>query len=165
MELIIIGVYDDLTNARSAKNELLASGFVRGDVQLNPDRDLLEEEGPVVQKGKKTTISGSIENFARSLFSMGDKGTYSNVYAEAVRRGSYVLTVDVDSHERRLRAEEIMRHHGSVDIDERSADWVRHGWSGHDPQASEGAAKKAGSPPAADTVRAFPRRGKKDTPE
>jgi hypothetical protein len=68
---------------------------------------------------------------------MGDKGTYSNVYAEAVRRGSYVLTVDVDSDERRLRAEEVMRRHGSVDIDERSAEWVRHGWIGHDPQAKK----------------------------
>ena len=65
---------------------------------------------------------------------MGDKGTYSNVYAEAVRRGNHVLTVDVDSDERRLRALEIMQRHGPVDIDQRSAEWVRHGWSGHDPQ-------------------------------
>jgi len=135
MELIVIGVYDDLAHARSAKNELLASGFTRRDVQLNPDRDLSASSGASVPKGSGT-LSGSIENFFQSLI-MGDKGTYSNVYAEAVRRGSYVLTVDADSDERRLRAEEIMGRHGSVDIDERSAEWVRHGWIGHDPQAKK----------------------------
>jgi hypothetical protein len=132
MELIIIGIYDDLMHARSAKNELLASGFARSDVQLNPDHDLPATSTPTVPKEKN-----SIENFFRSLI-VGDKGTYSNVYADAVRRGSYVLTVDVDSDERRLRAKEIMGHHGTADIDERSADWVRHGWSGHDPQAKKG---------------------------
>jgi hypothetical protein len=131
MELIIIGVYDDLTHARGAKNELLASGFARSDVQLNPDHEHPGTIAPPVQKEKN-----SIENFFRSLI-VGDKGTYSNVYAEAVRRGHYVLTVDVDSDERRLRAKDIMGRHGTADIDERSADWVRHGWVGHDPQAKK----------------------------
>jgi hypothetical protein len=136
MELIIIGVYDDLTHGRSAKNELLASGFTRSEVQLNPDHELPATKAPLVENEKSGTLSGSVENFFRSLI-MGDKGTYSNVYAEAVRRGSCVLTVDVDSDERRLRAKEIMGRHGSVDIEERSAEWVRHGWSGHDPQAKK----------------------------
>jgi len=136
MELIIIGVYDDLTHARSAKNDLIASGFSRRDVQLNPDHDPPATSASSVQKEKKAPISSSIENFFQSLI-VGDKSTYGNVYAEAVRRGSYVLTVDVGSDERRRLAEEIMGRHGSVDIDERSAEWVRHGWSGHDPQAKK----------------------------
>jgi hypothetical protein len=55
-----------------------------------------------------------------------------------------------------------MRRYSPVDVDERSADWVRHGWRGHNPQASEQAGK-AGAPPVADSLRAFPR--KKDTGE
>jgi hypothetical protein len=133
MELIVIGVYDDLAHARSATNELIASGFTRSEVQLNPDHDLSATAGASVPKGSGT-FTGTVENFFQSLI-VGDKGTYSNVYAEAVRRGNYVLTVDVDSDERRLRAKEIMGRHGQVDIDERSAEWVRHGWIGHDPQA------------------------------
>src|SRR4051794_2345012 len=104
MELIIIGVYDNLMHARSAKNELLAAGFPRSDVQLNPDHDLSATRGPSVQREKNATFSGSVENFFRSLFSLDDKSTYSNVYAEAVRRGSYVLTVDIDTDELRIRA-------------------------------------------------------------
>jgi hypothetical protein len=158
MELIIIGVYDDAAPAQAAKNELLASGFARRDVQLNPDHAQPATRGPAVQKEKHASVGGSIENFFQSLFSMGDKGTYSNVYAEAVRRGSHVLTVDVDSDERRLRAEDILRRHGAVDIDERSAQWVRQGWSGHDPQAGAQATGAGGA------VRTVTRSSKKNNP-
>lgn len=147
MELTIIGVYDDRNHARSAKNELLASGFPRGSVQLNPEHDLPPTKGPSVQKEKNATLSASIGNFFRSLFSMDDKSMYSNVYAEAVKRGSYVLTVDVETDEQRVRAEEIMGHHGPVDIDERSADWIRHGWRGYDPEAARRSAESAGKGP------------------
>jgi hypothetical protein len=135
MELVVIGVYDALAHAQAAKNELIASGFARREVQLNPDHDLSATAGASVPKGSGT-FSGTVENFFQSLI-VGDKGTYSNVYADAVRRGSYVLTVDVDSDERRLRATEIMGRHGPADIDERSAEWVRRGWIGHDPQAEK----------------------------
>lgn len=144
MELTIIGMYDDRDHARSAKNELLASGFSRRNVQLNPDHDLSATRGPSIQSEKDTSLHASIGNFFRSLFSMDDKSTYSNVYAEAVRRGSYVLTVDVASDEQRVRAEEIMGHYGPVDIDERSAGWIRQGWRGYDPEATRHAVEKGG---------------------
>jgi hypothetical protein len=163
MELTLIGVYDELAHARSAKNDLLASGFKRSDVQLNPDHELSATRGPSVQKS--ATLDASIGNFFRSLFSLDDKSTYSNLYANAVRRGSYVLTVDVDSDEQRVKAEEIMGRYGPVDIDERSADWVRHGWSGYDPQATGQAAEKAGNLPNAGTVRAFSRKKKTGEPD
>jgi hypothetical protein len=135
MELVVIGLYDDLTHAQGAKNELIASGFTRRDVQLNPDHDLSATGGASVPKGSGT-VSGTIENFFQSLI-VGDKSSYSNVYADAVRRGQYVLTVDVYSDERRRLAEEVMRHHEPAGIDERSVDWVRHGWIGHNPQAAK----------------------------
>jgi hypothetical protein len=158
MELVIIGVYDDLAHARSAKNDLIASGFARGAVQLNPDHESTTR-GPSVQKA--ASFGASVDNFFRSLLSMDDKSTYSNVYAEAVRRGSYVLTVDVDSDEQRLRTEEIMRRFGPVDIDERTADWVRHGWRGHDPQA----AQKTAKPADADALRTFTRKKEPGAPD
>lgn len=155
MELTIIGVYEELAPARSAKNDLIASGFSSRTVQLNPDHEQATTRGPSVQKSP--TVSASIENFFRSLFSMDDKSTYSNLYAEAVRRGNYVLTVDVASEEARLQAEQIMNRYGPMDMDERSADWVRHGWRGYNPQAA------AQTPPGAGPVRAVKK--KPDAPE
>jgi hypothetical protein len=135
MELTIIGVYEDRHHARSAKNELLASGFPRSCVQMNPDHDYSATTSPSIQQASHGGLTDSIGNFFRSLFGMDDKSTYSNLYAEAVKRGDTVLTVDVDSDEQRLRAEEIMERHGPVDMDERSATGVRQGWRGYDPEA------------------------------
>jgi hypothetical protein len=157
MELTIIGVYEELAPARSAKHDLIASGFSSRSVQLNPDHELSTTRGPSVQKSP--TVSASIENFFRSLFSMDDKSTYSNLYAEAVRRGNYVLTVDVDSDALRIQAEQIMNRYGPMDIDERSADWVRHGWRGYDPQQG------APAPPGTGPVRAVPGKKKPGEPE
>ncbi len=153
MELTIIGVYEELASARSAKNDLIASGFPTRGVQLNPDHEQATTRGPSVQKSP--TVSASIENFFRSLFSMDDKSTYSNLYAEAVRRGNYVLTVDVDSDAGRIQAEQIMNRYGPMDLDARSADWVRHGWRGYDPAAA----------PGAGPVRSVPRGKKPGVPE
>jgi hypothetical protein len=157
MELTIIGVYDELAHARSARNDLIASGFSSSGVQLNPDHELATTRGPSVQKSP--TVAASIENFFRSLFSMDDKSTYSHLYAEAVRRGNYVVTIDVDSDAQRVQAEEIMQRYGPVDIDERSADWVRHGWRGYDPQAG------TQQPSGAGGVKVFPGRKKTGEPE
>jgi hypothetical protein len=132
MEMTIIGVYDDASHALSARNDLIASGFTRRNVQLNPDPDLSPMTGKVPQD---SSVSAGISNFFRSLFGVGDKSTHSHLYAEAVRRGSSVVTVDIDAEEQRTRAEEIMQRHLPVDLEERSADWIRHGWRGHDPNA------------------------------
>jgi hypothetical protein len=131
MEITIIGVYDEASHAQSARNELLTSGYSRRSVQLNPDPDLSRKRSVP----QDSSVSASISNFFRSMFGVGDKSTHSHVYAEAVRRGSSVLTVDVISDEERTRAEEIMHRYMPIDIEERSSEWMRHGWRGHDPNA------------------------------
>lgn len=142
MDTTIIGVYDEFSHGYSAKNELIASGFSRRQVLLNPDRDLSEATGKPLPGKDDGWVSGGIGNFLRAMFGIGDnKITHSNVFAEAVRRGAYVLTVDVESDEQRVRAEEIMKHYGPVDIEERSEEWMRHGWRGHDPTMSLGGGK------------------------
>jgi hypothetical protein len=142
MEVTVIGVYDDQSRGQSAKHVLLASGFSHRKVQLNPDP---EEEVPRAappQLGGQGSLSTSIGNIFRSLLGGTDKSTYSNVYAEAVRSGSCVLTVDTDSDEQRERVKEVMRSFGPVDIEERSEAWIRGGWRGHDPNAQAAQAKQ-----------------------
>jgi hypothetical protein len=134
MELTIIGVYEEQQNARSAKYDLLASGFSRSKVQLNPDDELSATTSPSAQNQKNASINASIGNFFSSMLNVHGKNTYSNVYAEAVKRGDSVLTVDVVSDEQRALAKEIMARHGPAEIEERSADWIRHGWRGHNPE-------------------------------
>lgn len=141
MGTTIIGVYDTYQHGYSAKNELLASGFSRRQVQLSPDQEPSAAAGTSSPVTDDSSVSAGIGIFFRSLFGVGDKSTHSNVYAEAVRRGGYVLTVEADNDEQRVSAEEIMNRYSPVDIEERSAEWMTHGWRGHDPSVPSGGGK------------------------
>jgi hypothetical protein len=137
----VIGVYDEFQPAQSAKNEVLAAGFSWRQVQLNPDHEVQHEARSATPHTDDPSVSAGLSTFFRSLFGVGDKSTHSNVYAEAVRRGGYVLTVDTDTDEQRARVSEMMSRYHPVDIEQRSAEWVQHGWRGHDPSAALGTGK------------------------
>jgi hypothetical protein len=47
-----------------------------------------------------------------------------------------VLTVDVETDAQRTSVEAIMGRYQPVDMEQRSADWMQHGWRGHDPSAA-----------------------------
>ncbi|GAB3542729.1 hypothetical protein GCM10027343_15140 [Noviherbaspirillum agri] len=134
MENTVIGVYDSYAQAQNAMNELASCGFSRNDMQLNPESDTT-----TTAAGSDTgDTGGGIGNFFRSLFGMDDKSEYrehGDIYSEAVRRGSCVLTVYADSDEERERAIDVMNRYDPVDIDERSTQWRSQGWTGYDESA------------------------------
>ncbi|WP_420474375.1 YsnF/AvaK domain-containing protein [Noviherbaspirillum sp. ST9] len=132
MENTVVGVYDSYAQAQNVMNELLACGFSRDEVQLSPEADRTS----LTQDRDSGTGSG-IGHFFRSLFGMEDEEDrmHHDVYAEAMRRGSCVVTVDADSEEERERAIEVMNRFDPVDIDERSSQWRSQGWTGYDAAA------------------------------
>lgn len=132
MENTVVGVYDSYAQAQNAMNELLACGFSRDALNISSDTDSI---GTTRASTEGTQESG-IGHFFRSLFGMEDEHReHRDVYSEAVRRGSVVLTVDTNSDEESERATEVMNRFSPVDIDERSAHWRTQGWSGYDESA------------------------------
>lgn len=128
----VVGVYDNYADAQSAVQALEAAGFPRSRVQLNPENDLDSDTTTT----DTSHSSGGIGGFFRSLFGGNDDyKEHHDVYAESVRRGSYVLTVDVDSEEETDRASDIMNRFNAVDVDERTGHWKKQGWSGYDESA------------------------------
>jgi hypothetical protein len=67
-----------------------------------------------------------------ALVDLGVPETHAEYYAEAVRRGAALVTVRTDAS-RTDEADEIMRQHGAIDIEERVARWRSTGWKGYDP--------------------------------
>lgn len=138
MENTVVGVYDSYAQAQNAMNELLSAGFSRSDVQLSPDADGMTagDSGGASSSAVGGGGGGSsIGNFFRSLFGMEDHHEHHDIYSEAVRRGSCVLSVNAASDEQRDRATEIMNRFDPVDIDERSSHWKSQGWSRYDESA------------------------------
>ena len=59
---------------------------------------------------------------------MPDEDRYT--YAEAMNRGSIMVSVSVDSAHAD-RAEDILEQHGTVNVEEREASWRKEGWAGY----------------------------------
>lgn len=136
MQNTVIGVYDNYSQAQAALNELMASGYLEADIGMAPARDnqaartdalAMQEEGE----------GFSLGHFFRSLFGDHDAANpHHDVYREAVRRGSYLVTVQTDNDVQRDQACAILETYDPVDIDQRSSQWRTRGWSAHDRQAA-----------------------------
>lgn len=142
MQNTIIAVYDSFAHAQGAMSELLANGFQRGSVQLNPYADStgVERASSVDEQMQRSveqpTESGEhrgVGAFFRKLF--GGERADGDMYAEAIRRGGSVLTVNAESEQQRDFAISILIRFHPVDMDQRMSHWRSAGWSGYDENA------------------------------
>lgn len=128
----VVGVYDEYSDAQAAVQALVADGFQRSNIQLSNEADTSGTSAAATASTQKS--SGGISGFFRSLFG-SDQDEYHDTYAESVRRGSYVLTVQARDDDEADRASDIMNRFGPVDIDERAGQWKQQGWSRYDESA------------------------------
>lgn len=136
MQNTVIGVYDNHSQAQAALNELMASGYLQSNIAMSPAQEshtartqalAAQEEGQGFSLGR----------FFQSLFGGEEAGhAHHDFYREAVRRGSYLVTVQTDDDAGRDQACAILERYDPVDIDERSSHWRTRGWSTHDRQAA-----------------------------
>lgn len=137
MKHTVIGVYDNYTQAQEALNELVRSGFAIEHVNLSPQENSIAARQAVLQRhaDEDGSTTGTISGFFRSLFGSPEKYRHEDVYSEAVRRGSYLVTVHTDTEQQNEQATDIMNRYEPVDIDERAEQWQSQGWSGYDASA------------------------------
>ncbi|HYD60307.1 MAG TPA: YsnF/AvaK domain-containing protein [Noviherbaspirillum sp.] len=134
MENTVVGVYDSYTQAQNVMHELLACGFSDDEVRLSPEADL---ESATQDRASERHAGSGIGHFFRSLFGLEgpEDRQHHDIYAEAMRRGSCVVTVHTGSEQDRERAVEVMNRFDPVDIDERASQWRSQGWTGYDESA------------------------------
>lgn len=149
----VVGVYDTHDAAMAARAELLREGYSEHEVMLAHGN-----EGPAVQfvNGDQMSYRGVAE-----MFSPDTHREHFDIYSEAVRRGSHVLSVNVDGQRQLEQAMAIMNRHGAADIEERVTHWKNEGWTGYDAnaprydsdQAAQERARHAQSRPTGDAGR------------
>ncbi len=132
MQHTLVAVFDNRTDAQSAMDELLASGFSSQEVRLSEgSTGTTGTMGTTGTTGSTTSgtassddgsFTGSIKNFFSDLFG-SDDDTPASKYSEAVNRGSYVLTVVTASEPEVERAADLIERFGPVDIDEKASQW------------------------------------------
>lgn len=130
----VVGVYDNYADAEAAVQALAAGGFPRPNIQLSPQTDAGGTTTTSTAASDQKESAGGIGGFFRSLFG-SDQNKHHDTYAESVRRGSYVLTVEARDDDEADRAADIMNRFNAVDVDERASHWKQQGWSGYDANA------------------------------
>jgi uncharacterized protein (TIGR02271 family) len=143
----VIGAFDDTATAQRAVERLTQAGFPREDVHLQHEQGSGDLTGQTSLSSTPSTSSTSSTTsiqqpkkggFFATLFGMGDydddtarQSPYAEqayTYDEAVRRGSAVVVVDVDSETEADKASSLLHEAGAVDVDERSRQWRAEGW-------------------------------------
>lgn len=133
----VVALYDNYTDGQQALNALTRSGFSQEQASLSPGEDTRDARDATLRTPHQDEggVTGTISGFFRSLFGSVKEDRHTDIYSEAVRRGSYLLTVHTDSDEQNDRATEIINRYQPVDIDERAGQWQSQGWSGYDASA------------------------------
>ena len=139
----VLATFDDTTTAQNAVDQLIASGFSRASVHLQSgsgsdgmsSADTTGAGAPGAGAPAETGMMARVEHFFTSLFASDDT-SHAGTYAEAVRRGSTVVAVDANDESEVTKAQAVMQKLGTVDIDDRAAQWKSKGWNGFDPKSS-----------------------------
>ena len=179
MPKTVIGLFDNLNEARQVVQELIDNGFHSDDIGIvvQHDGEVTTERrgertsgaavgagagaalgglggllvglgaltipgiGPVIAAGPiATTLAGAgigatAGGLIGALTDLGVPEEEAHYYAEGVRRGGALVTVDA-ADDMADRAADIMQRYGAVDLDERAAQWRQSGWSRFDPDAA-----------------------------
>ena len=129
----LAGVFDDYDDAEKARERLAAAGFDREAIQITPERSSWGT-GDETWGGRAQQHAGGLRGFFASLFGSDDDESHGH-YSEAVRRGSVVVTLNVQDESQIAFATRIMEEAGAIDIDRRVEQWKASGYSEYNPQA------------------------------
>ncbi len=138
MATTLVGIYDDLAQAQKAVRQLSQAGIKQGNISIAGNDG---GKGYTSYGGANSTdyttgssIGDDISNFFDSIFGTDINEDERGIYAEAVRRGSVVVTVNTDDR-MTDRAAEILNQHSAIDVDRRTAQYRSSGYNRFDAKA------------------------------
>src|SRR4051812_26746890 len=120
MQHTIAAVYDNRTHAQQAQDELIAAGFSRDTIHLaEADGGAQQDQAsPAAGTSQDERSMGSgIRQFFANIFGTA-RSEDARIYADAVSRGRYVLTLTGQEESEAERAADILASYGPIDIDE-----------------------------------------------
>ncbi len=131
MNHTVAAIFDSYGDAQSATKALFNEGFVSADVKLSPPDDSREARQRAVGESVSPKEGWGIGAFFRSLFSTDQHADDAGMYAEAIRRGSYLVTIDAATEGQADQAVDILMRFKPVDLNDRAEHWHSSGWSGY----------------------------------
>ena len=127
MAITLLGLFDSYQDALNARQDLLQQGVDAGSVHLASGEASTRAD---TQRGEDH------RGFFARLFGLDEPDEHSGHYAEAVRRGSTVLTVDLSDESQLERTRMLLEQAGARDVNRRVEQWKASGYTGYDPSAA-----------------------------
>ena len=105
MNSTIVAVFDEYGQAQSTMQALFNAGFSHSDIKLSPAEDTAQARQSALRGTEHAEAEPSsrwhIGNIFRSMLGADQHSDDAGIYAEAIRRGSYLLSVDASSGEKK----------------------------------------------------------------
>jgi uncharacterized protein (TIGR02271 family) len=112
--------FRDRSDAEEATRDLIAAGIAESNVHLVPGNESDNVAATDVDEGRG--FWGALGDF---FFPDEDRA----VYAEGLRRGGYLVTVDAVTEAQHDKAVDILDDEGTIDVDEWADSWRAEGWT------------------------------------
>lgn len=119
---MVTAFFDSRSDAEQAIERLVDAGVSRDSIRFMPGD---ERDPPDNARDVRSEPLGFWESLGEWFLPDEDRGTY----AEGLRRGGYLISVDA-SDEQYARVMSILDSEGTIDIDERAESWRAEGWTG-----------------------------------
>jgi hypothetical protein len=124
MNKTVIGAFENNSEALQAKQELLSAGFTEQSVTMHyiaePDRNTdSPDDNPGFMDAIRSLFTWDLDDYRDE--------NYGDHYAEAMRRGHAILTINVDESEVEM-VSDLMDDAGALDIDEKVSEWRSQGY-------------------------------------
>ena len=113
--------FRDRADAEEATRELAAAGIAQDAIRMVPGKESDNVAATDVDNDRR----GFWESLGDFFFPADDR----EVYAEGLRRGGYLVTVNAASEDQHAQALDILDDEGTIDVDEWSESWRADGWS------------------------------------
>ena len=122
----VTALFQNRNEATRAVEELVSAGVSRSSIRVTPESDL----SPATTAPSSYDTDRDEKGFWASLADlfMPDEDRYT--YAEAMNRGSIMVSASVPESQAAI-AEDVLERHGTINLDESVESWRKQGWSGY----------------------------------
>ena len=132
--------------AERARHDLITAGFPGASIRLHDAGSEEMSTTEDIRRDDNDSLLDSVKHFFTDLFgSHADR----HIYAEAVRRGHVVLTLEGASDADIQRATDLVERYAPLDIDAHAEHWRAGGWQGaphNDSAMRQGASMQSSAP-------------------
>jgi hypothetical protein len=131
MQHTLAAVFNNPIEAQQACDALASAGFSRNEMHISQNDDIERPADALLDEDAERdsdSPGATVRSFFSEIFGPARR-TDAELYAEAVRRGNVVLTINVPEDDLLDQVTDVLDQYHPIDIDEQASQWKSGGWA------------------------------------